>query len=362
MNFQPDPWAIEASRLPLAFAQVREDPRLDVALAAGLAPGSTVVMIASGGETAVCLGRLPLKLHLVDMNPAQLALSRLKWHLAGKGDPTEAMELLGYLPSDAGTRGLKLSESLSEIGLGADALGPLEIIARLGPDQAGRYETTIAELRNELAPWRAELDEILNSAEPVLDLDETPMGKAMDAAFAKVMSLDNLVQLFGQEATQNPRRSFSDHFAWRTREAFARHAPRENPFLWQILAGKFHADYPYDWLLPMAAVDARKLTEDVEWHRGKMAEIQDNLPAGSAGMVHLSNILDWLSPAEARDTLHKTARVLEPGGKVIIRQLNSTLDIPELDSGFTWDLGLGEAMELRDRSYFYPGIFIGTRV
>jgi S-adenosylmethionine-diacylglycerol 3-amino-3-carboxypropyl transferase len=53
--------------------------------------------------------------------------------------------------------------------------------------------------------------------------------------------------------------------------------------------------------------------------------------------------------------------VMKPGGKVIIRQLNSTLEIPALDSGLRWDAELGFAMERRDRSYFYPQIHVGSR-
>ena len=53
----PDAWALEAAKLPLAFAQVREDPRLDVELAETLPAGAVVVMIASGGETLVQLAR-----------------------------------------------------------------------------------------------------------------------------------------------------------------------------------------------------------------------------------------------------------------------------------------------------------------
>ena len=49
---------------------------------------------------------------------------------------------------------------------------------------------------------------------------------------------------------------------------------------------------------------------------------------GSYDFVHLSNILDWLSPEEARATLDVAHAALRPGGWVLIRQLNSTLDIP----------------------------------
>lgn len=92
-----------------------------------------------------------------------------------------------------------------------------------------------------------------------------------------------------------------------------------------------------------------------------MDDVLDSLPPESTDLVHLSNILDWLPAESAQAMLDKASRVLKPGGQVIIRQLNSTLDIPSIDSEFVWNHELGSIMERADRSYFYPGIFIGRR-
>ncbi len=354
MSAGADEWAVAASTLPLAFAQVREDPRLDMELAGALPPGSTVVMIASGGETAACLARLPLTIHLVDMNAAQLALAKLKWKLA-EGAPQDAMELLGHVHIPEAERAARLSRILSGMGLAEDVFGPPELVGRLGPDHCGRYEIAFAELRKCLVPFRAELDGVLESTEPVDIHRGAPLGAAMDAAFAEVMRLENLVRLFGEEATRNPRRPFSGHFAERTHEIIRRLPPSSNPFLWQILAGKFPAAYPYDWLS-----DTRPLIAEPHWHHGRMKEVLDGFGPASVDLLHLSNILDWLSPVEAADVLRGAARVLKKGGKVIIRQLNSSLDIGALESSFAWDTALGCDMERRDRSYFYPGIHVGT--
>ena len=105
MNPVADAWAIAAAELPLAFSQVREDPRLDVEIARRLPTRARVVMIASGGETAVCLARFPLeRLVLVDVNPAQLALTRCRMHLAQTSSAAESMALLGHLPMAAEER------------------------------------------------------------------------------------------------------------------------------------------------------------------------------------------------------------------------------------------------------------------
>ncbi|HSI86395.1 MAG: DUF3419 family protein [Candidatus Methylacidiphilales bacterium] len=374
----PQAWAVKAAQLPLAFAQVREDPRLDLQIAKALPAGSTVVMIASGGETGVCLGRCPhlRQVHLVDMNPAQLALSKLKWHLAKHCCADQAAALLGHSFMDPDQRRTELQAALTCLALPANIFGPEDVVAELGPDNAGRYEATFACLREYLAPHARALRGILHSEHPVVLGGESEdagsldgLGQALDEAFASTMSLENLVCLFGQEATQNPARAFHDHFAMRTRLEFARRPPAHNPFLWQMLAGSFPAGHEYDWLQQGHASrqwrnepnNSDSSNSAMEWTQGRMGEILDRLPAGSVDFVHLSNILDWLSPASAQQVLQATSRVLRPGGFVIIRQLNSSLDIPGLASDIMWDKAHGAAMEAADRSFFYPFIHLGRR-
>ena len=92
-----------------------------------------------------------------------------------------------------------------------------------------------------------------------------------------------------------------------------------------------------------------------------MQEVLDGLTAGSADLVHLSNILDWLDAEAAAATLASARRALKPGGRVIIRQLNSSLEFTALGEGLTWDKEHAMAMERRDRSFFYPRIHLATR-
>ena len=78
-------WVERALELPLLFAQVREDALQDVALVRACSRGAQVLLIASGGCTAAALAAEAnvARLVLVDPNPAQLALTRLKLHLLG---------------------------------------------------------------------------------------------------------------------------------------------------------------------------------------------------------------------------------------------------------------------------------------
>lgn len=362
----PDAWAVEAATWPLAFAQVREDPRVDLEVIRLLPPRAEVVMIASGGETAVCLERYGLgRLTLVDINPAQLALAKLKRHLARHHATVFSLPLLGHASMPPGARQVALSALLDTLELDRGVLGPLEGVAALGPDHVGRYEITFAELWKELSANPETLQVLLMSdrmpgAAELLGPD-TQLGQLLDQALGRVMSLQNLVCLFGEEATRNPRQPFDRHFAARLRANATRGFAAENPFLWQMLVGMFPPAQPYDWLLP------GPLSSQVDWLPpdriqylpGRMNEVLESLPDESADFIHLSNILDWLSPEEATASLKSAARVLRRGGRVLIRQLNSSLDIPALASAFQWDAALGASLHARDRSFFYTAIHVG---
>ena len=63
-----------------------------------------------------------------------------------------------------------------------------------------------------------------------------------------------------------------------------------------------------------------------------------------------------------RDALKplETAAALRPGGRVVIRQLNSTLDIPNLGPSFEWEED-GATINDHDRSFFYRALHLGRR-
>ena len=82
---------------------------------------------------------------------------------------------------------------------------------------------------------------------------------------------------------------------------------------------------------------------------------------GAFDFVHLSNILDWLDPDEARTTLGLARRALRPGGWTLVRQLNSTLDVERLGDGFEWHASRARRLHQADRSFFYRALHLGRR-
>jgi S-adenosylmethionine-diacylglycerol 3-amino-3-carboxypropyl transferase len=355
-------WVAEAAVLPLAFAQVREDPALDQWVVAQLGDGARVIMIASGGCTAAALaGSLPLaNLHLLDPNPAQLALARLKLHLLQTTSPAERLALLGHAPMPPAQRAVRLTEALRTLNLPSASLGSVEIWSKLGPDHAGRYERVFARLRERLRDHAGAIEALLRLRDPAEQQRRvdpaTDLGRAFDDAFDDAMDLDNLIRLFGEGATRNRVEPFARHFARRTRHALATLPAADNPYLAQVLLGRYMDGVTAPWF----DLTAPARMPAVTWQQGFMVDSLREAPA-AYDFVHLSNILDWLGAEEAAATLDLAWEALRPSGRVLIRQLNSTLDVPALGSRFTWQENEAAALHARDRSYFYRALHLGRK-
>ena len=355
-------WVHEASCLPLAFAQVREDPLIDRLIVDRLNQDASVMMVASGGCTAAFLATAPklAHLHLVDNNPAQLALTRLKLALLQTTRSEWRLALMGHVSMPVDQRGRVLTGYLSELGLSMDVMGPSDLIARLGPDQTGRYEFLFAELRKELSAEAGNLEALLRLTDPIeqqcrID-SSTRLGGALDKALDKVFALPHLIKLFGEQATKNPVEPFSRHFARRIRTILATQPAQDNPYLWQMLKGCYSPTCVSSWFYEAVPERMPRITTSLS----PMAEALAAAP-DSFDFVHLSNILDWLAPQEAQATLNLAWQALRPGGWVLVRQLNSSLDIPGLGQGFSWHIKDGHALEKRDRSFFYRQLHLGRK-
>jgi S-adenosylmethionine-diacylglycerol 3-amino-3-carboxypropyl transferase len=351
----------EAAGLPLRFAQVREDSLIDLAVVERFPRPPEVLMVASGGCTAALLAASGKTgpLHLVDPNSAQLALSRLKLDLLASERPSRLARLgHGAMPPEA--RRKWLLEALDRLRLPADALGPIDFVAEAGPDYSGRYERLFLALRAALDEHGKEVESLLLLSDPDgqarLLSAGTTLGQALDTALAQVMALPNLIRLFGEEATQNPVQPFDRHFAERVRAVSATLPAASNPYLWQMLLGRYPDGAAAAWLsAPRPAKIPAVICE--------CAFMLPVLKRSVRGFdfVHLSNILDWLPEGRAAETLEHAAATLRPGGCILVRQLNSSLDIPSLGPQFRWDTEGARELHRRDRSFFYKALHWGFK-
>jgi S-adenosylmethionine-diacylglycerol 3-amino-3-carboxypropyl transferase len=356
------PWVLEAAELPVAFAQVREDPLIDASVVRGLGPEARIIMIASGGCTVAFLAAYcrVACVDVVDPNPAQIALASLKLHLLSNFDRAGRLALLGHAPMPTDERERRLRAALHAIGVPAEAIGPPRVWAEEGPDHSGRYERVFAQLRRYLEPQAAEVEQLLPLRDPAEQAHRvaaaTPMGQTLDKAFERALDLPILIRLFGEGATRNRVEPFARHFARRTRHVLATLPAAGNPYLWQVLAGRYPPGAEAPWL---AAPSPDRLPQ-ITWNTTTMNEALRRSP-GRYDLVHLSNILDWLDPEEARTTLDFAHAALRPGGWTLIRQLNSTLDIPSFGQGFSWHTEEAQALHAGDRSFFYRLLHLGRK-
>ena len=356
------PWVCESAKLPIAFAQVREDSLIDLEVVKALGNKLQVAMIASGGCTSAALisSARVSHLHLVDCNASQIALTRMKVDLLQKGTFARRMQVLGHAPMAFAARKQAICEALDCQGLGPDTFGPIDFVSQVGPDHSGRYERVFYHLRERLKAREDDVQSLMRKRSPARQAEivskSSEFGAEMDAAFREVMSLPNLVALFGEGATNNPVMPFGEHFAWRTRHVLETLPASSNPYVAQVIHGRFVGASTFPWLkMPKA----EKLPEII----CTVAPMKAALEAErrSFDFVHLSNILDWLTPQEAEETLDVAHRSLRPGGMVLVRQLNSTLDVQSCGRGFTWLNEDAGKLHEQDRSYFYRQLHLGKK-
>lgn len=361
MEAMPD-WVEQAEKLPLAFAQVREDPLIDEWVVNRLGEGANILLVASGGCTAARLAgnRRVRSLHLVDLNSAQLALSLLKLHLLKHAGCEERLKLLGHSEMDPVDRAKRTGTMLAELRLPADALGSPSVIAESGVDNCGRYERVFSALREELSDCNADLQSVLclediEAQRRRTDTDSL-LGQELRRALDAVMALPILVRLFGEKATNNRLQAFAAHFFKRIQHAFSTLPARSNPYLWQMLQGT----YSPDRIAPWFGVPPLHRLPEITWSHTFMDEALAAVDR-RFDFIQLSNILDWLAPEEARSTLDLAAQALNTGGWILIRQLNSTLEIPQLGPQFRWLTTEADSLHQRDRSFFYRKLHLGVK-
>lgn len=358
-------YAQKASKLPIAFSVVREDAMQDLEIIKRYFPEEKIsmLMVASGGCTAALLAaQAPLTdLTLVDPNPAQLALTKLKIQLLSLSTQ-KRLEILGYSSMDAATRKTIMQGYMRALDIDQSLFGDINELAVSGVDFCGRYEKVFHQLRQELSPYKEELEALFlytDCTEQSQNIaPDTKLGKALDAALDKVMSQENLVTIFGQKATANRVQDFSRHFAQRIRVYLAHHPAASSPWLANMLLGHFYTDASvFPWL---SALCLRKLPT-IQYSNRYMHEVLEQSEPERYHGIHLSNIIDWLSPQEVEDTLRMAYRALKPGGVVVIRQLNSNVDIVQCGTDFAWDLTRAQEFLATDRSFFYRNFFIGVK-
>ena len=356
-------WVQQARNFPLRFCQVREDPTVDLWVIRQLPERARILMIGSGGCTVAALTQESnvTAVHVIDPNPAQLQLGKLKLYLRAQENVSTRLKLLGHATMPVAERGAALAQIFDKIGGELSSLGPIKDILNLGPDYCGRYEAIFRAIKADLLLVQTfnikNLLSLKNAAKQKLWLVEHPTFEpTLATIFEQMLELSALQSLFGQEATRNRATSFSNHFHQRTMWCLKNFDAGANPYLWQML----YATYPPNVCVPWLTAPTGHSSIHYEFSVATIQEYLKNC-CETFNFVHLSNVLDWLSEEDARTLLERTWKRLSPGGFVLIRQLNSNLAIRSLGQQFTWLAEDSERLLANDRSFFYCAMHLGQK-
>ena len=353
----------------LFFAQVREDPLLEIEALAPLS-SSRVVVVSSGGCTAFSLlAAGASQVVAVDLNSTQNHLVELKAVALHRLSPPELTSFLGVAPGTARRRirtYVTLRPYLSDeavrfwddheamLGRGALCCGVSERfiaavvgVVKLAIHGKGRIERllrleSLEEQRNFFATeWNTRRWKLLF---PLL-LNRWTFNRTYDPGFF--------------QEVENP--SFAAHFRSLLEHALCEVPVRTNYFLRQMLAGTYAQDIPGGvppYLDKPRREFVRSRIDRLQLVDGGYAEYLAGCDDDSVDAFALSNICEWLKPEGIDLLFEQVIRVARPGARLCFRNFVGHTSIPARFRTTIVDSGAGEEAIKRDRSCLQSRIVI----
>jgi S-adenosylmethionine-diacylglycerol 3-amino-3-carboxypropyl transferase len=354
----------------LFFAQVREDPLLEIE-ALGPLQDARVVVVSSGGCTAFSLlASGASQVTAVDLNSTQNHLLELKAAALRRLTMPEIMSFFGLA---RGTRERRsrtywtIRPSLTDaaadfwdahqrlLGRGALACGVserfIDSVARVirifihGPRE---IETLL--LLGSLEEQREFFDRRWNSRRwkalfPLL-INRWTFDRAFDPGFFR--------------SVDNP--SFAAHFRGLLQHALCEVPVRNNYFLHQMLRGTYPLGAPGGappYLERTHREVLRAKLDSLRLVDGGYAEYLATCPDSSIDALAISNICEWLDQRGIDQLFEQIVRAAKPGARFCFRNFVGHTEIPERFRGVVVeDVAAGREAILRDRSCLQARIAI----
>ena len=346
----------------LYFAQVREDPRLEIEALEPEAEDS-IVIVGSGGCTALSLLAAGAgQVTAVDMNRAQNHLIELKLAALTVLSRAESLALLGVTESTAFAR-LAAYEAL-RAHLTPEAVAYWDAQRRAvagGVLNAGVTERFIRAVTLALRVFvhpRARVERMLacESVDAQRSLFEREWNTARWRTFFHLL-LNRMV--FGRAYdpaffAHLERPSFADHFRRQADHAFTELEVRDNYFLHHMLTGRYPLGVagglpPY--LSEEGHPAAEMSRERLVLVDGTFTDHLRTLPDGSVSGFALSNICEWLAPRDVDALFAEVVRTAVPNARLCFRNFVGWTEVPlRFQHRVREDRVRGEAMMKRDRS------------
>jgi S-adenosylmethionine-diacylglycerol 3-amino-3-carboxypropyl transferase len=351
------------ARPKVVFAQVREDAAIELEVLQTLPADETAFCIASGGCTALTLLLArPQKLHVVDVNPAQIfmvdlkcaALANIPYSQMLRSMTRDARPIYAFLRPHLGVATQEFwKENLALLSHGFNGCGLIDIrlrqMMRLLPLVQSRRNVRRLFTSKSLREQRDIYEKVWNHSRWKL-------------AFRILLSRCALKMVYGKAFVDAVPSHFAEQMKQRVDEAFTQHLLSDNPYLWQT----FRSTYPQKQSgLPLYLQKENHVIvkEELSKMQVGIADAAIYLEAQkphSIGFFALSNILEITSDSYSRRLMRAVFRAAKPEAKICMRSIfpfnenRMQQAVADVKAHFDW-LPASD-FERRDRSFFCKNI------
>jgi S-adenosylmethionine-diacylglycerol 3-amino-3-carboxypropyl transferase len=342
----------------LYFAQVREDPLLEIEALEPTADDS-IVVVGSGGCTALSLLAAGAgHVVAVDLNRSQnhlielkLAAASLRWsatlgllgarrwrgedRLAAYQDCRSMLSPAARVYWDA--RLSSVEKGVLNAGVTERFIRAVVIALETFVHRRERIERMLAceSIDEQAALFDREWNTVRWRAFFGLLLNRVVFRRAYDPAFFSHL--------------EQP--SFAAHFRSRAEHTLKRLSVRENYFLHHMLTNEYSVDSLPPYLGEVGSRSVAESREALTLVDGSFTEYLRTLSAGSVSGFALSNICEWLSPSGVDALFAEVVRAARPNARLCFRNFVGWTEVPARWRGMVVeDRALGEEMIARDRA------------
>jgi S-adenosylmethionine-diacylglycerol 3-amino-3-carboxypropyl transferase len=342
----------------LYFAQVREDPRLEIeALEPG--PDDSIVIVGSGGCTALSLlaagaGRVTA----VDVNRAQNHLIELKVAALTVLPRADALAFLGAIPSAESVRlgaCQELRAHLTPVALAYwDAHSTMIAAGVLNAGVTERFIRTVIQVLRLAVHPRARVARMLacDTLDAQRSIFEREWNTTRWRAFFHLLLNRAVFRKAYDPAffAHLERPSFADHFRRQAEHALTELSVRDNYFLHHMLTGQYPVNSD-GGVPPYLGREAHVSRERLTLVDGTVTDHLRTLPDASVTGFAISNICEWLGSHDVDALFAEIVRTAAPNAMLCFRNFVGWTEVPSrFRHVITEDRVRGEEMMQRDRS------------
>ena len=366
----------------LVYPQIWEDPVIDLE-AMALKPGEHVVAIMSGGCNVFSYAAaVPVKITAVDLNPAHVALNKLK-RCAAEKLPDYAAFHRFFAEADS-AENISAYETYLRPNLDALTRDYWDSRDGLGRTRIGYFTTNVyrhgllgrfigaghllarlhgRNLRNLLkAKTKAE-------QRVIFETDLAPLFQKPHIRWL----CDRPSALFGLgippaqfEALKGNEKNMADVLHKRLERLCCDFDFKDNYFAWQAFGRRYASGGagPLPPYLQRASFEAlRERAPGVEILHRSFTEYLASQPAGSCDAFVLLDAQDWMTDEQLTELWTEIARTSKPGSRVIFRTAGEPTILPgripdDVLGRFSYDEAKCREMTARDRSSIYGGFHL----